>query len=58
MTQKKLETIGWAGFTDDKIDFGMLRDEGFRDGLFGIFKTRKEAKIYYEDVRKIKITQL
>ena len=56
--KQKKETIGWAGFMDDKLDRGWIEQDNFLDGLFGIFKTKKEAKEKYEDVRKVKITFL
>ena len=51
-------TIAWAGFCEDKLDYGWDEDKSFQDGHYGIFKTKKEAKEHYEEVRKIIIKAL
>jgi len=40
----------WAGIVDDKLDLGWLESKSFKDGLYGIFKTKKEAKSHYKEV--------
>lgn len=50
-----MKTIkAWAGFCDDKLDIGVV-DEIWRCPSFSIFKTKREAKHCYEDVRKVEI---
>lgn len=45
----------WGGFVSGKLDKGWIQNENFEDNLLGIFKTRNEAKIHYQDVRKVEI---
>lgn len=56
--KKKKQIRAWAGYTDDKLDTGWIEREGFRDGLYGIFKTRAEARKRYQDVRQVLITEV
>lgn len=55
---KKIKVIGFAGIVNGKIDTGWQRDKEFKDGLYGIFKTRKEAREKYEGVIKVEIKQI
>lgn len=47
--------IVWVGFTDGKPDLDALRPEGgiSTDGYAVLYRTRKEARRYYQDVRKM-----
>ena len=45
----------WAGITNNRLDYGWIEHEKFKDGLFGIFKTRIEAKKHYQKVVPIEI---
>uniref|UniRef100_A0A6H1ZQK9 Uncharacterized protein n=1 Tax=viral metagenome TaxID=1070528 RepID=A0A6H1ZQK9_9ZZZZ len=55
MSKKQKIIIAWAGLTNDKLDSGWLIDKGYKDGLYGIFKTKKEAKEIYQEVSKVEI---
>jgi len=48
----------WGGFSEDRLDYGWHRDEDFKDGHFGVFRTKKEAEERYQDVRKLEIIVL
>ncbi len=52
---KKKQIKAWAGFVNDELNMGWIEDEKYKDKLYGIFKTRTEARKHYEDVRKVKI---
>jgi hypothetical protein len=54
----KKEIIGWIGFVDGKPDFYKYDEyyNGVRHGDF--FKTKKEAKECYQDVRKVIIKEI
>jgi len=59
MNKKQKIIIAWAGLVDGKLDSGWLVDKGFEDGLYGIFKTKKEAKEIYQLVdSKYKVSKV
>ena len=55
MNKKQKIIIAWAGLVNAKLDSGRLVNRGFEEGLYGIFKTRKEAKKIYHKVSKVEI---
>ncbi len=60
MNQTKTKQIkpimAWAGNCMNKIDIGMNIREDFKDDIYAIYKTKKEAKKYYEEVIPVLIT--
>jgi hypothetical protein len=52
----KNEKIYWGGFCDNKLNWE--KDNSNIHFIPAIFYTKKEAKIYYEDVRKIKVIEV
>lgn len=50
------QIIAYAGITEGKLDYGWLESDGYQDGLYGIFRTKKEAKRRYEQVVPVIIT--
>ena len=54
--KKPREWRGWAGFVDGKLDMGWIEAVKYTDKTYGIFKTRKEARKRYQDVRPVTIT--
>lgn len=51
----KKKIRAWAGFCDDRLDYGWnLFDEPSK--IMSIFKTKKEAKERFQDVRRVTIT--
>lgn len=44
----------WAGLVNHELDSGWFHPK-YQDGLYGIFKTRKEAKQHYENVIPVEI---
>lgn len=50
----------WAGFLEGKFDdsYWVLEDMPDRPELMPVFKTRKEARKIYSDVRKVKIVEV
>ena len=54
-TKREIKIIAYAGFVDNKLDFGWIENEKFLDGLYGIFRTKKEAKKHYQQVKKVEI---
>lgn len=54
---KKKTIKAWAGFVDDKIDIGWWDVDGnFTESIYSLFKTKKAAKVYFDDVRPVTIT--
>ena len=57
MTKQTKEKIikSWLGFVSGKVDF--YSDKNYYNGVFkaDLFRSRKEAKECYQDVRKIEI---
>lgn len=51
---KKL--VGWAGIVDGKVDMTTEADSDSRP-LYAIYKTKKLAKEFYEEVRKVEIRE-
>lgn len=49
------ELIRYAGYCNDKINITVEDSSGYK--LLAIFKTKKQAKLAYEDVRKVKIVE-
>ncbi len=60
MTRGFKTTLAWGGFCDDRLDCIDV-DTGFGKGNFAdmpaIFRTRKEARERYQDVRRVEIRQ-
>lgn len=54
MTKKHLY---WAGYIDGKIDDDMW-GETYLPRSLAIFRTRKEAKESYEDVRRVRVVEV
>jgi len=48
----------WAGYVEGKIDMGWIEQQSFNDSLYGIFRTKHEAKSHYQDVRPVLITPI
>lgn len=53
-----IKRIGWSGVVDDKLHFEHVTDnyvENFAPGVLAInvYKSRKEAKKRYQEVREI-----
>lgn len=46
----------WAGIIRDRIDHGWIFEDDFNDGIYGIFKTKRQAKEKYEGVIPITIS--
>jgi len=55
MTTREIKIIAYAGFVDNELDFGWIENEKFKDSLYGIFKTKKEALKHYQRVKKVEI---
>jgi len=52
--KKKVQTIkAWGGFSDDELDHDYVYEYDHR--RWSVFKTRREAKQAYQDVRPVKI---
>jgi len=52
--RKKVQTIkAWGGFSDDKLYFTYPFQ--YDERRYAIFKTRREARMAFEDVRPVKI---
>ena len=45
----------WGGFSDGKLYWEPGVSDGDRDALFAIYRTKREAKKNYEDVRRVYI---
>lgn len=59
MTQEAKQRAYWAGFTDGKLYFVFNNsgtDEMYQEAA--IYKTKKQAKKYFADVRKVRITEV
>lgn len=49
----------WAGFVDGKLYKGDPSSEGFKMAPLACFFTRrKDAKLYFDDVRKVEIREI
>lgn len=61
MRKTKQSIKAWAGFTDGKLLFYTV-DDCFGGSNYhespAIFKTRKEAKAQFEDVRRVEIKEV
>lgn len=61
--KRKLPTVVYGGFVDDKLDFidcdtgwgGFGRDRSHYPMMPALFKTREHARYRYKDVRRIVI---
>lgn len=43
----------WGGFSDDALHTVLDERDGLR--VYAIFKTRREARVFYRDVRPVRI---
>ena len=59
MTKRKrvTPTYAWAGFVDGKIDLELWPDTG-NDKYCRLYKTRNMALSAYDDVRRVRITEV
>jgi hypothetical protein len=57
---KKRPTILYGGFSDDKLDWNEV-DDGFGGHNWrktpALFKKREEARVQYEDVRRVELRE-
>ncbi len=53
--RKKERIIAWAGFSDGEIHFFM--DDHWKR-VAAVYRTRKDARADYEDVRKVEIQEI
>lgn len=55
----KRKWTAWVGFTDGQPDLDVLRREGgiSTDGYCVFYRTRKEARRRYQDVRRVEFRE-
>ena len=55
MKKKVKRIIAWAGVCNGHID---IRHSRYDETLYMVFPAKREAKAYYEDVRKVSIEEV
>lgn len=58
-TKKRAKKVvkAWGGYTDGKLDWRLEYASGGSIALLATYKTRREAKKQYEDVRRLTIIE-
>jgi hypothetical protein len=49
----KFRRVGWAGFCDDRLYFQMTTDTYSKAAMADIYKSRREARKRFQDVREV-----
>lgn len=55
MSKRRVRTLYWGGFTDGKLNC-WHNMEGHPE--VAVYKTRERGRQFYDDVRRIKITEV